>query len=142
MRIFYYPHGDQTRQSDQPCWLRDGGKSLSRFALVERGTHRCRAPVWFPFRVSGDMGRSKSNRNTRKRLFKEQKGLCFYCQEPMLLRYGSLRPTSATLDHIIPLSKGGVIGATLNTVAACKKCNEERGNTDARLFLFKKQGII
>lgn len=83
-------------------------------------------------------------RQKRTKLYHEQRGLCFYCQEPMLLAKG---PASArlparlvTLDHIVPKSHGGAIAE--NTVAACFSCNNERGDTDARLFMLKKQGML
>lgn len=83
--------------------------------------------------------------NIRTRLFKEQRGLCYYCARPMaLLKLGEKdrAPSNlATLDHIIPLAKGGARGPTINCVCACKKCNNERGTRDARLFLLEKMGL-
>ena len=81
-------------------------------------------------------------RAARERLFKEQKGLCYYCETPMLLQHGSQTKRSATIDHIIPKSQGGSIGPTLNGVAACLACNRERGDKDARLFLLGKRGLL
>jgi 5-methylcytosine-specific restriction endonuclease McrA len=36
-------------------------------------------------------------------------------------------PRRATIDHILPLSKGGTDAPT-NLRAACLQCNNERGN--------------
>ena len=52
---------------------------------------------------------------------------CAYCQRSMN-RYdrsigGALKPS---LDHVIPLSKGGA-DSFENTVAACRQCNGEKG---------------
>ena len=79
---------------------------------------------------------------TRKRLFKEQRGICFYCGEPMRLakRWKNPAPNFATIDHIIPKSKGGQLAG--NAVCACLKCNGERGDRDARLFMLEKQGVL
>lgn len=38
-----------------------------------------------------------------------------------------LTAETATLDHVIPLAKGGLDNAN-NWVLACRKCNKERGN--------------
>jgi len=46
--------------------------------------------------------------------------LCCYCDKVLL-------PETATLDHIVPDSKGGMFNAT-NLTIACAKCNSERGN--------------
>ena len=52
---------------------------------------------------------------------------CFYCRKPLPLK-------EATLDHVVPVSKGGrtTIG---NSVIACVKCNLEKGNKDVSDFL-------
>ena len=46
--------------------------------------------------------------------------VCQYCGE-------YLTRSTATLDHVIPKSKGGKT-TYFNTVAACRKCNEEKGS--------------
>lgn len=94
------------------------------------------------------MTRKKSYRQrvkrARERLFWEQKGLCFYCAQPMLLASGTgtdkTRYNQITLDHVVPRSKGGTSAPTLNAVAACFRCNQERGDKDARAFMLEKQG--
>ena len=81
----------------------------------------------------------------RERLFHEQKGCCYYCGKPMLIGKGGpgywLPHNFCTVDHIIPIAKGGARGATLNAVAACHRCNNQRGTKDARLFMLEKQGL-
>lgn len=86
---------------------------------------------------------TQRKRNQRERLFRAQRGLCYYCQKPMLLAHGENRkPNVLTLDHIVPLSKGGALSFTENTVAACRRCNSQRGTKDARLFMLEKQGLL
>lgn len=64
----------------------------------------------------------------RARMYLEQDGLCFYCEQPMTFRrlrddpYG----TRITTDHLVPLSLGGR-HIRLNEVAACYACNHRRG---------------
>lgn len=85
---------------------------------------------------------TKIKRRRKERLFAEQNGLCYYCQNPMRLVHGANgEPDLATLDHVVPLSAGGPRGPTLNTVVACYQCNNERGNRSSRKFLREKQQV-
>ncbi len=52
----------------------------------------------------------------KKKCLKRQNGLCLYCLSPISLQ-------EATLDHIVPLSKGGNRSDMDNLIAACSKCN-------------------
>jgi len=47
---------------------------------------------------------------------RRQKGLCYWCHEPML---------SITADHLIPLHAGGQTRPG-NIVASCPECNHHR----------------
>ncbi len=53
-----------------------------------------------------------------KRRRAEGGGICYYCHQ-------SFRPSDLTMDHIVPLSRGGrsVRG---NVVPACKACNSKK----------------
>lgn len=57
-------------------------------------------------------------------LFREQAGECVYCHDTMILEIGEKR--TATIDHVIPRSKGGP-NTQDNVVAACSECNEKKG---------------
>jgi len=51
---------------------------------------------------------------------------CKWCKELMIFR-GEIGPLSATIEHIIPLNRGGL--DNLNNMAlAHKKCNNDRGH--------------
>ena len=52
----------------------------------------------------------------RARAARRQKGLCYWCKQPML---------GVTADHLIPLYAGGQTRPG-NIVAACAKCNNHR----------------
>lgn len=84
-------------------------------------------------------------RRKRERLFHKQRGLCYYCNEPMLLAKGraDARHTDrqVTLEHIIPKSKGGTFRDG-NLAAACFACNRDREDKDARLFMLERMGLI
>ena len=62
-------------------------------------------------------------------LFHKQDGRCWLCNTQLRLP-GDARDVSypvATIDHIIPVSRKGS-GEITNLLAACCKCNRERGN--------------
>ena len=62
-------------------------------------------------------------------LFEKHEGLCTYCQQELQLddRQSPLRPT---IDHVIPLGRGG--SDTLdNCTLACSLCNTAKGNLPA-----------
>lgn len=46
------------------------------------------------------------------------KGVCYYCK-------GQFPPDELTMDHVIPVSRGGKSDRH-NVVPACKKCNNEK----------------
>ena len=68
--------------------------------------------------------------HSRNTLFQRQKGLCFYCHRPVL-------KSELTIDHIIPLSKGGTHTMD-NFVGSCAKCNVEKSSMDAEKFILAK----
>jgi len=57
---------------------------------------------------------------SRKAVFHRDAHTCQYCQKS----FGS---KELTLDHVLPKSRGGEKVWT-NLVAACKKCNQKKGN--------------
>ena len=70
--------------------------------------------------------RKKENRiyfdtETRERILKKSKCKCARCGK-------ELNMSNMTIDHIIPLSKGGT-NKEYNLIAMCKKCNKEKGSS-------------
>lgn len=65
------------------------------------------------------------------RLSEAQNHRCAYCGCVMALNNGDRR--SATIDHVIPLSRGGRRNLA-NEVAACWRCNNSRGDTEAHVY--------
>ena len=69
-------------------------------------------------------------------LWKGQDGKCFYCGCPMrtakdfngpiFIEYPYLEDDYCTLDHVVPLSRGGKHEIE-NIVLACRKCNIKKG---------------
>lgn len=60
-----------------------------------------------------------------------QSGLCAYCSEAEPL----------TLDHVVPLSKGGQ-HESYNCVLACKPCNSSKGAKSLEEFLGGRETLV
>jgi 5-methylcytosine-specific restriction enzyme A len=45
-------------------------------------------------------------------------GICYYCKNPV-------KPKELTMDHIVPLSRGG-LSKKGNVVPSCKECNNKK----------------
>jgi len=56
--------------------------------------------------------------------------VCLYCES-------KLNHENATADHIVPISDGGN-NCQVNLIVCYKDCNIERGNTEFKSYLFKK----
>jgi len=54
-------------------------------------------------------------------VFERDDHKCVYCHEPLTLK-------NRTIDHIIPVSKGGSVTNYDNVVACCRKCNHIKGD--------------
>lgn len=64
--------------------------------------------------------------------------LCFYCHEPVACWQCTPEVhREATRDHVVPKSQGGG-NRYENLVLACRRCNEERGDTEFEVFREKQ----
>lgn len=59
----------------------------------------------------------------RRSVFNRDGFKCFWCDKPLISK-------TATVDHIIPKSKGGLFEYG-NLVTSCEKCNRKRADKDA-----------
>ncbi len=59
-----------------------------------------------------------------RQLLTKHGGCCAACGEPVALSDGDRR---ATIDHVVPLSKGGSDDLS-NLQLLCQECNEEKGD--------------
>jgi 5-methylcytosine-specific restriction endonuclease McrA len=64
-------------------------------------------------------------------LFNQQSGACYYCGKAMTLDLGY--QNTATLDHLVPRSKGGPT-KDWNLVAACHWDNQQKGSMSAERY--------
>ncbi len=66
----------------------------------------------------------------RRQLFNKHGGICVYCRRktvmPSMLP-GKYSPLAATIDHVIPLSRGGAMKGD-NATLACQACNGLKKN--------------
>ena len=77
-------------------------------------------------------GCRKGSQGIKKRLLRDRKNRkCCYCG-----RY--LRTNEATLEHVIPISKGGYTKKN-NCKIACRKCNEEKGSMALGTYMQMKR---
>ena len=91
---------------------------------------------------AGKMRKISFSRNFLKRkLKKDGKLICSYCKKPNLRiefeehRNKVPRNILATIDHIIPISKGGGVFDEANVCVCCATCNSKKGNMGVEEFL-------
>jgi len=66
---------------------------------------------------------------------------CVYCNATdLIIELEGMKVKSnviATIDHVVPISKGGAIYDVKNLVVACGDCNHKKSNKDLETFLYK-----
>lgn len=65
-----------------------------------------------------EKNKARALRQTQWWKRRRAKGICFYCNRPT-------PPGELTMDHIVPLSRGGR-STKGNLVPACKECNTQK----------------
>jgi 5-methylcytosine-specific restriction endonuclease McrA len=90
-----------------------------------------------PKRISADAVKRRKKRgmrhcpgNRKSEMFRQQKGRCKYCRVPMTWDYSL---TGVTVDHVVPLSRGGR-NRRDNIVLACRKCNQAKADIEVATF--------
>jgi 5-methylcytosine-specific restriction endonuclease McrA len=77
-------------------------------------------------------------------LAKEGHLKCTYCPKDNLqIEFDGMkipRNKMATIDHIVPISKGGEIYDYSNLCVACARCNNKKSDYDLQTFLNKRNG--
>ena len=72
----------------------------------------------------GDPRLSRDYKKARLSVLARDEWTCRYCQD-----------TATTVDHVIPIAKGGDPISPDNLVAACRRCNSSKGSRSEGLFL-------
>ena len=74
----------------------------------------------------------------RRELAATQKFQCIYCRGPLTMKGTGV--TRATLDHRVPLARGGSNGRE-NLVVCCQRCNNKKGSlTDLEFVELVRRG--
>ena len=73
------------------------------------------------------------HKNVKAFVLDRDNWICHYC-ETDLVAYDEVFPDSATIDHVIPKSKGGSNEAS-NLVACCSSCNGLKGSMSYDEFI-------
>ncbi len=68
--------------------------------------------------IQRERQRARKLRQTRWWRNKCARGICYYCGK-------RVKPSELTMDHLIPLSRGGT-STRGNLVPACKACNNKK----------------
>ena len=79
--------------------------------------------IFFNYQVTEDelkkeRAKAREIRKTQKWKRKLERGLCYYCNT-------KVNPKDLTMDHIVPLIRGGK-STSGNIVPACKECNNRK----------------
>ena len=75
----------------------------------------------------GDPRLSRDYKRVRLQVLARDGHTCFYCGDD-----------ATTVDHVIPIAKGGDPIAQDNLVAACRRCNSSKGSRSEGLFLHRQ----
>ena len=73
---------------------------------------------WRPKTPAGIRGKGK-----RRSIFYRDDNRCQYCGEKIGAKLDPSNARLATVDHVIPVSRGGHRTSDMNMVAACQLCN-------------------
>lgn len=65
--------------------------------------------------------------SVKKTVFRFQNGKCAYCGK-------KLSKLERTLDHVVPLSKGGAKHSIENIVMSCRLCNQKKGSCSPEYY--------
>ncbi len=86
--------------------------------------------------MSVKLERVSRNRVLRAAILRRERGLCFYCNQPLV-------EGRIWFDHIVALARGGN-PEEKNVVACCKECNQNKGTRSGEEFLRQiyKEGVI
>lgn len=108
----------------------DGRLWITRFeeAQLARSPGAKRQAAWRANNQDLAARRAKLSTNYEliRRLRQHDGGECSYCGITMDFRVGKT-PTSATIDHLMPMSRGGG-DEDENLVLCCRSCNEQKNN--------------
>jgi 5-methylcytosine-specific restriction endonuclease McrA len=78
------------------------------------------------------------SRGMKRKVLAKTSGRCWYCGV-MLAQHYPLKPTSETLDHLIPKCRGGT-NDVANLVPTCRRCNLAKDSMTLEEYRASLQG--
>lgn len=82
--------------------------------------------------------RAKVRDYTRWEVFEDDEFTCYICEDVLSIETPPNDPKSLSIDHVIPLSRGG-IDERDNVRTCCLKCNNEKGSMLLEEYLLSVQ---
>lgn len=121
-------------QKAMVLWFQEKADILVSHEKVIRSVQtQVRAPAVLRLRIFVKPRPQRGVRLSRENIFLRDQHKCQYCEKKVPVK-------ELTLDHVMPVSRGG--GKTWeNLVAACHKCNHKKGNRtpdEAQMPLLKR----
>lgn len=81
--------------------------------------------------------RRKSMRDyTRWEVFEDDNFTCYLCEEVLSVDTPANHPASLSIDHVLPLSRGGIDERT-NVRTSCLSCNQKKNDSTLEEYLLK-----
>lgn len=110
--VNYWPHSEH-----QTAYIQGTTRGIRRVTPA-RAVELSLAPP--PPGLISAIARRRNNRPHRRGLIAKGGGACHWCKAALTL-------DTSTIDHVIPLSRGG-LDHPRNRVLACEPCNRRRGD--------------
>lgn len=108
--VNYYPNS-----KNKSAYVAGTKRALKSVSLEQAVAMCFKAPV----AVIRPVKRSSNSRPKRAKMLKKGITKCHWCKAPLTL-------DTSTIEHIIPLSRGGLDHSN-NRTLACEPCNQSRG---------------
>ncbi|MGO9652805.1 HNH endonuclease [Mycobacterium sp.] len=122
-RVRFAANNATIRERDMERYRRNRD---ARLQLAIEATHRRRARL---------KGADRADRGISYKALRERDGSkCYHCGAEMSFdtkKYGEYEPRRATIEHIVPISRGG-LHIWDNVALACWECNIRRGAPGSR----------
>lgn len=130
--ITFYPHQCKW------CGKWFASRKLSNYSYCSA---KCRAKQYCFDKRKGKEKRLREAKHNGKyenitlpKLYKRDHGICYLCRKHLVLNDDYNRPDAPTIEHIIPICKGGT--NTWNNVRlACRQCNVSKGMKSLKEYL-------
>jgi hypothetical protein len=112
LQVHYYPFS-----ANLTAYVQGTTKAYKKKSLLEAIEMTSQPPAGNNSNVKRSR---KSSRDVRARIIASGVTCCHWCKEPLTV-------DTATLEHIIPLKRGGLDNRN-NVTIACQRCNNARGS--------------